>query len=147
MKTDKVTITKEQLDLFVRAGKAYCSTLGESIIKANIEEILDVAIKKLKKVERQAEMYRLKYAKKTSSKHIDRDKHGNYQFTEEDMNSLQNDLDAMNEELVTLPCLIVEKKDIPDDLSYDLRNAFAGIVLPKKSITIEFEDEDEKSNE
>lgn len=130
-KTDNVTITKEKLNLFVIAGKQFVSSTEESVLKIAIEELLPLATKQLQKVERSTEMLRAKFAKKTASKHIERDKWGNYQFTEKDIEDLNNAVDELNSQTVTLPYNIVDQHDVPEDLPYDFRMAFEGIVIPK----------------
>jgi len=128
---DKITISNEQLNLFVIAGKQYTSSSGETVLRIAIEELLPIATKKLQKLERAIEMQRVKFAKKTGSKHIDRDRYGNYQFTEKDIEDLNKVVDDLNAETVELPYNIVDAKDVPDDLSYDFRKAFEGVVIPK----------------
>lgn len=123
-------ITKEKLNLFVACGKHYVSNANESELSKAVEAVLEPAIKKLKKVERQQEIARLSLAKKTSSKHIERDKYGNNLFTEADNIKLLEKIDEINAEEVDLPIDIVE--DYPSEgITYDIRQAFEGIVIPK----------------
>lgn len=127
---DTTTITKEQLNLFVVCGKHYVTNAKASVLKSAISELLPTALKKLKKVERQKELARLNLCKKTASRHIDLDKEGRYQYTEEDHARLLERFDEIDEETVEMPTIIVT--DYPDEgLTYDLRRGFEGIVLPK----------------
>lgn len=127
-----MTITKDQLNLFVVCAKGYLNAnIGKkSVLTGHLEEILPSMIKKLKRVEREKELVRLKYAKKTASKHIDQDKEGRYQFTEEDNIKVLEEFDRIGEETVEIEPLIVSVEDCPEDLTFDVRNAFRGIVIP-----------------
>lgn len=135
----KISITKEQLNLFVVCGKHYITSIEEkSLLWHAINSIVPLAIKKLKKVERQKELVRLSLCKKTSSKHIDMDKNGRYQFTEEDNLKLLEKFDEIDAELVELPTNIIT--EFPEEgLTYDLRKGFEGIVIPA---TTEIKDEE-----
>jgi hypothetical protein len=130
MTTDKTQITKEQLNLFVVCGKHYVTTAESSVLKENVNALLPSAIKKLKKVEREKELWRLNLCKKTSSKHIDRDKNGMYQFTQEDNVKLLEEFDKIDGEFIeVLSCIVSEFPE--EGLTYDIRKAFEGIVIPK----------------
>lgn len=129
---ETTNITKEQLNLFVLCGKHYVNNFKDkpSLLYNAIEELLEPAIKRLKKVERQKELVRMRLCKKTSSKHIEQDKNGRYQFTEEDHAKLLEELDAIDEQMVEMPTQIVPKGEYPEDgLSYDVKHAFKGLVI------------------
>lgn len=130
-----MTITKEHLNLFVVCAKAYMNANTEtpSVLTVYLEEILPGMIKKLKKVEREKELVRLKYCKKTASKHIEQDKNGRYQFTEEDNLKVLDEFDRIDDETIEIEPLIVSEEDCPQDLTFDVRNAFRGIVIPEKT--------------
>lgn len=140
----KTSITKEKLNLFVLAGKTYITRAEEkSALWHALNSILPKAVKKLEKVERQKELVRLSLCKKTSTKHIDFDKEGRYQFTEDDNKSLLEKFDAIDQELVSIPTLIVS--DYPESgLTYDTRYAFEGIVIPVAERTELDDDEPEE---
>lgn len=128
---ENVTITKEQLNLFVVCGKHYATNAKPSVLKSTVSELLPIALKKLKKVERQKELTRLNLCKKTASKHIDLDKDGRYQFTEEDNIKLLERFDDIDEETVEMPCIIVS--EYPEEgLTFDIVRGFEGIVIPKQ---------------
>lgn len=135
---DKVSITKEKLNLFVVCGKHYTSATEEkSELWDAIYSLVPLALKKLKKVERQKELVRISLCKKTSSKHLDMDKNNRYQFTEEDNLKLLEKFDDIDAELVEFPCQIV--KEFPEEgLTFDMRKGFEGIVIPA---TAEIQDE------
>lgn len=135
MSQETVTITKEKLNLFVICGKHYVNhnKTKKSILWIHVNELLPLAIKKLKKVEREKELIRMKYCKKTSTKHIELNKHNGYQFTEEDNKKVLDEFDRIEQETVEMACLIVPKGEYPEgDLSFDIRDAFTGIVIPEK---------------
>jgi hypothetical protein len=139
-------ITKEHLNRFVAVGKHYASTAEDSELKAAVMDVLEPAIKRLKKSERQRELMRLKLCKKTSTKHIERDKFGNLIFTEADNIKLLEEFDAIDAETVELPCEIVE--DFPEEgLTYDTRMAFEGIVIPKVQRKFDNEEEEQPAEE
>lgn len=126
---ETTTITKEQLNLFVVVGKHYVTNSKPSVLKSAIQELLPSALKKLKKVERQKELVRLHLCKKTASKHIDLDRDGRYQFTEEDNVQLLEKFDEIDEETVEMRTIIVD--DFPEEgLTYDTRRGLEGIVIP-----------------
>jgi hypothetical protein len=142
MTTDKTTITKEKLNLFVVCGKHYITNAeNKSELWHAINSLLPVAVKKLQKVEREKELFRLSICKKSSSKHIEMDKHGRYQFTEEDNKKLLEKFDEIELETVTIPCHVIE--EFPEEgLSYDMRKGFEGIVIPATEEVV-FEEETE----
>lgn len=129
-----MTITKEKLNLFVVCAKGYlnANTEKKSVLTAYLDEILPSMIKKLKKVEREKELVRLKYAKKTASKHIEQDKNGRYQFTEEDNINVLEEFDRIDEETIEIEPMLVPEEDCPQDLTFDVSDAFRGIVIPEK---------------
>lgn len=131
MTPDKITITFEQLNLFVLCGKQYASSAEESILKIAVEELLPVALGKLKKYEQSLEKIRARYAKKTASKHIERDKYNNYQFTEKDLEDLTEAVNKTSLETTDLPYNIIDGEYPTDGLTWDMRMAFEGIVIPK----------------
>lgn len=127
-------ISKEQLNHFVLAGKHYLNDREESELTKAIEMILPTAIKKLKKVERQRDAFRIAKAKKTGSKHLEKDKNGQYQFTEEDTKLVWEKMDEIDQEMIKVPCHIVEEYPT-EDISYDIKMAFQGVVIPKIEIS------------
>lgn len=130
---ETVKITKERLNLFVVCGKHYVSANNskKSLLWINLDSLLELAIKKLKKVERQKELVNMKFCKKTASRLIEYDKQGRYQFTEEDRIKILSENDLIDQEEIDIPCMIVPKGDYPEkSLTYDVRNAFKGIVIP-----------------
>lgn len=148
MKTDKVSITNEQLNLFVVCGKHYVNDAPDSVLKTAVEYVLEPAVKRLKKYERGAELLRLKYCKKTATKHIDYDKNKQLQYTEDDYKNLLNALDDLSEIEIELPACIVSMNEVPEEgLTYDIRRAFEGIVIPKRENKFEEEEEEHTTQE
>lgn len=137
------TITKEQLNLFVVCGKhfvtAQMDTKDTNPLWGAVNSILPVALKKLQKVERQKELTRISLCKKTASKHIDTDKNGRYQYTEEDNKILLEKFDTIDQETVIIPTEIIEEYPT-DGLTYDIMSAFEGIVIPATK-RVKFEEE------
>lgn len=145
---DKTTITKDQLNLFVWAGKQYLVNREESELTKAIESILPQAIKKLQKVERQRDLFKISLAKKTNSKHIDLDKNGRYQHTEDDTKKIWDKMDEIDAETVTLNCHVVPDKDYPkEDITFDMKRAFQSIVIPAMPVYDVSEEEDEKTDD
>jgi len=131
--TDTKQITKAKLNLFVVAGKHYINTnKKKSKLWIAADAILPKATKLLTKVENERELARVNLCKKTATKHIEYDKNGRYQFTEEAFKSLQEKLEAIDEALVSIPTMIVPNGEFPElGLSYDVRQGFYGIVIPE----------------
>lgn len=126
-------ITKEKLSLFVACGKYYINAnqANKSLLWICIDSLLELGTKKLKKIERERDFVRMKFCKKTGSKHIEYDKRGSYQFTEEDNKKVLEEFDRIDSETLEFPTMIVPKGEYPvKGLSYDLRQAFKGIVIP-----------------
>lgn len=129
---ETTNVSKEQINLFVVCGKHYVNANREtpSVLSATVEELLDSYLKKLKKIDREKELVRMKLCKKTATKHIDQDKSGRYQFTEDDQIKLYDEFDRIDEEMVEMPCQIVPKDQIPmEGITYDVARAFKGIVM------------------
>jgi len=144
METTK--ITKAQLNLFVLAGKQYVNAFQKKKSKLwiAIDTILPKATKLLERVEKERELARVNQCKKTATKHIEYDKNGRYQFTEETYKALQEKLDAIEESEVTIPKIIVAKGEYPElGLSYDFRQAFQGIVIPEPDYKLDDPELDE----
>lgn len=146
METTK--ITKEKLNLFVICGKHYLNNTKKDKLWGAIDLVLPQMITQLKKVEKQKEFIRLGLCKKTATKHVELDKNGRYQYTEEDNKKLINKLEEVDNELVTVPCIMIEDKDIPEEgITYDMRKAFEGIVIPGSQEIITFQVEEEELEE
>lgn len=132
---ETVKITKEQLNIFVVCAKHYISAniSKKSQLWINLDNLLPLATKKLKKVEREKDLVRMKYCKKTATKHLDFNKTGNYQFTEEDNLKVLEEFDRIDAEETELPAgFIVPKGEYPEKgLTYDIRNSFKGIVIDR----------------
>ena len=140
----KTKITKEQLNLFVVCGKHFIMNVDSdnNPLVSAIEDILPEAIEKLKKVERQKNLYRISLAKKTASKHLELDKHGNHMYTEEDTKKIWAKLDEIEKEEVTISTHVIEEHP-SEGMTYDIKMAFSGIVIPKINIP-KFEEEVEE---
>ncbi len=142
---EKTTITKEQLNLFVWAGKQYLINREGSELTKAIEAILPEGIKKLQKTERARDLFKISLAKKTNSKHIDLDKNGRYQHTEDDTKKIWEKMDEIDAETIQLSCHVI--KDYPtEDITFDMKRAFQSIVIPAMPVT-EFEEEHEEEHE
>jgi len=127
METTK--ITKERLNLFVICGKHYLNNTPKNNLWGAVDTILPHMVALLKKVEKKKEFIRLSLCKKTGTKHVELDKSGRYQYTEDDNKKLIDQLEAVDNELVDVPVIIAE--NYPEDgLTYDMRKAFEGIVIP-----------------
>lgn len=136
---DTIQITKEKLNLFVVVAKHYVNTMQskKSALWVACNALLELGLKKLKKIEREKDLVRMKFCKKTASKHIEFDKKGNYQFTEEDNIKVLTEFDRIDAELVEFPTMIVPKGEYPQlGLSWDIRNGFNGIVLDPNEYNI-----------
>jgi primosomal protein N' len=142
---DKTTITKEQLNLFVFASKQYLSNTEESDLSKAIEAILPSAIEKLKKVDRKRDLFKISLAKKTNSKHIDLDKNGRYQHTEEDTKKIWAKMDEIDKEEVMISCHVIEKYPT-DGITFDMKRAFQSVVIPAMPV-VEIEQEEEEEEE
>lgn len=142
---NKTEITKEQLNLFVWAGKQYLINREESELTKSIESILPEAIKKLQKVDRARDLFKVSLAKKTNSKHIDLDKNGRYQHTEDDTKKIWAKMDEIDEEIVTISAHVVS--DYPkEDITFDMKRAFQSIVIPAMPV-VEVEEEETEEKE
>ena len=147
--TETTQIPKEKLNLFVLTGKHYLNgTKKKSKLWLAVDAILPKATKMLKKVEKERELVRVNLCKKTASKHIDYDKEGRYQFTAEEFKTLQEKLDAIDEAMVAIPTIIIPKGEYPElGLSYDIRQAFQGIVIPEPDYKLDDPELDAKLEE
>ncbi len=147
--TETTQIPKEKLNLFVLTGKHYLnSTKKKSKLWVAVDTILPKATKLLTRVEKERELARVNLCKKTASKHIEYDKNSRYQFTAEDYKTLQDKLDAIDEAEVTIPIMIVPKGEYPElGLSYDIRHAFEGIVIPESDYKLDDPELDAKLEE
>lgn len=130
---ETVQITKEKLNKFAVAGKYYHTkhNASKSQLWMAIDALLELAQKKLKKIEQQKDLTRVQLCKKDKSQYIEYDKKGGYQFTEEKYKELVEKLNIIDNELVEMPIQIIPKGQYPEkDLTFDLRDAFRGIVIP-----------------
>ena len=135
-----VTITKEKLNKFVVCGKHYVTAnmANKSLLWIHVDTLLETAIKKLKKIEREKDYVRMKYCKKTATKHIDLSKFDKYQFTEEDNTTVLKEFDRIDAEEIDFPCMIVPKGQYPEKgLTYDIRDSFKGIVIAENEYVID----------
>jgi len=140
METTK--ITKERLNLFVICGKHYINNTPKNNLWGAVDTILPNMVSLLKKVEKKKEFIRLNLCKKTATKHVELDKNGRYQYTEDDNRRLIERLEEVDNELVDVPVIIVE--DYPSDgMTYDIRKAFEGIVIPGSQEIVVMETEEE----
>ncbi len=139
----KTQITKEQLNLFVLCGKHYITDQMDkkSELWEAVNSILPIALKKLQKVDRQKELARINLCKKTSTKHLDMDKNGRYQFTEDDNIKLYERFDDIDNEMVDIPTQVIEKYPT-EGLTFDTMRGFEGIVIPVQE-RIKFEEEED----
>ncbi len=136
---ETVQITKEKLNKFAAGGKFYISKnmAKKSVLWINVDSLLELATKKLKKVEREKELVRMKYCKKTASKHIEYSKTNQYQFTEDDNVKVLDEFDRIDAELVDFPQMIVTKGEYPEKgMTYDIRDAFKGIVIAENEYDV-----------
>lgn len=142
METTKVT--KERVNLFVICGKHYLNNTQKNKLWGAVDNILPSMVSILKKAEKKKEFVRLSLCKKTATKHVELDKAGRYQYTEEDNKKLINELEAIDNELVDVPVIIVPEGDYPEEgMTYDMRKAFEGIVIPGDQAIVVFETTEE----
>lgn len=130
---ETIEITKEKVNKFVVAGKFYINAniAKKSVLWVNVDTLLETYIDKLKKIDRERDYVRMKFCKKTNTQHIEFTKNGSYQFKEDDNKKVLDEFDRIDKELVEMPILIVPKGQYPEKgLSYDIRDAFKGIVIP-----------------
>ena len=147
-------ITKEKLDRFVLCAKHYVNNNKRHMIDGNknrtenvlwiaIDSILPKMVTKLKKVEKEKEFLRLNLCKKTATKHVDLDKNGRYQYTEEDNVTLINKVEQIEKQIIKVPSMLIAEDSVPEEgLTYDMRKAFEGIVIPGEA-TPELEEVEE----
>lgn len=139
---ETIEITKEKVNKFVIAGKHYINAniAKKSVLWINVDILLEMYVKKLKGIERDRDYVRMKFCKKTGTKHIEMTKYNGYQFTEEDNKKVLTEFDRIDSELVDMPIQIVPKGEYPEKgLSYDIRDAFRGIVIPALEYDVKFE--------
>jgi hypothetical protein len=145
METTK--ITKEKLNLFVICGKHYLNNTPKNNLWGAIDTILPHMVALLKKVEKKKEFIRLSLCKKTATKHVELDKNGRYQYTEDDNKKLIERLEEVDNELVDVPVIIAEEYPA-EGMTYDMRKAFEGIVIPgsQEIVVMEIEEELEEQD-
>jgi len=142
---ETIKITKEKLNLFVICGKHYLNNNKKDMLWGAIDTILPQMVSKLKRVEKQKEFIRLKLCKKTASKYVELDKNGRYQYTEDDNKKLIEELEAIDNELVDVLAIVIPEDQVPEEgVTYDMRKAFEGIVIPgSQEIVLEPVEEEE----
>lgn len=148
--TELAEITKSQLNLFVVCAKHYLNNNSKkkSRLWIALDAILPKAVKLLKKVEGEKELVRVNLCKKSASKHIEYDKDGRYQFTEEAYKTLQEKLEAIEDATVKIPKMIIPKGEYPElGLTYDVRQAFQGIVIPEPDYKLDDPELDKRLEE
>jgi hypothetical protein len=130
--TTMKTITNEQLNLFVLCAKHYVNNSPKSKLWYAVDKILKGALKQLKKVdERKAEKKReraIKLEKGVFDLRLD----GTFKYDLEGERLLVEDLNAIDQETVEIKThVITDYDDDPKLISFDMRNAFEGIVIPE----------------
>ena len=129
------TITNEQLNLFVVCGKHYLNTAPKSKLWFSVDKILKIAIKKLKKVEDKKDDLRRECALKLDKGVFDTKENGAFKYDVEGQKKLIAGLLLIDEETLEIPSHIVPEGEYNDDpklISFDVRNAFEGIVIPEE---------------
>ncbi len=128
-----ITITNERLNLFAICAKQYLNTSPRSKLWFAVDKILKIAIKKLKKVEEKKNEKRRDHALKLDKGVFDTKDDGSFKYDVTGHKALVVDLAAIDEETVEIPVNIVpdgQFDENPKFLSFDIRNAFEGIVIP-----------------
>jgi len=141
--TDKTTITNERLNLFVVVGKHFLSNpkkFPKSDLWYAVDKLVKKGLKKLKKVEEEKQKKRREVAVKLDKGIYDLTADGNFKWTDE------------NYEKHVAACAEIDEKEVVDfephivnvyddsEFSFDIRNAFEGIVIPE----IDYDKEVEK---
>lgn len=125
-------ITNEQLNTFTVCARAYLNAAPKSKLWFAVDKILKVSIKKLKKVEELKEEKRREFALKKDKGVFDLTPDGKWQFDDAGYKNLISALSAIDETEVEIPTHIIPEGDYDDKIiSFDIRNNFEGIVIPK----------------
>ncbi len=126
-----LTITNERLNLFVFCAKQYLNTTPRSKLWFAVDKILKIAIKKLKKVEERKNEKRRDHALKLDKGVFDTKDDGSFKYDVKGHKDLVADLLLIDEDTVEVPVHIIPDGEFDEKLlSFDIRNAFEGIVIP-----------------
>lgn len=129
-----IKITKEKLNLFCLCGKAYLNMSPKSKLWYAVDKVLKKALKLLKKVEEEKNTARREFALKKDKGVFDTAEGGVFQYSAADHEKLIERMSKIDEEEVEIMSHIIpvgEYDDDPKVLSFDMRNAFEGIVIPE----------------
>lgn len=138
------TITNERLNLFVLCGKHYVNNAPKSKLWYAVDKLLKIAIRMLKKVDEKKNEKRMDRAVKLDKGVLDLTIDGSFKYNLEGHKLLIAELRAIDDETVEMPTHIVtEYDDDPKLISFDMRNAFEGIVIPETDYAILNEKQEE----
>jgi len=127
-----MNITNERLNLFVVCAKHYLNNSPKSKLWYAVDKILKIALKMLKKVEAKKLEKKREHAVKLDKGVFDVYENGTLKYTVEGEKKLAEDLEAIDQETCEIPTHIIPEglyDDDPKVLSFDIRNAFEGIVI------------------
>jgi len=126
-----MNITNEQLNIFVLCGKAFTTNTPKSKLWFAVDKITKVAHKKLKNVEREKEAKRREFAMTKEKGIYDLDDKGQFQFTPDGLNNLLKAFEEIDQKEVEIPIHIIPAGEYDEKtLTFDVRQAFEGIVIP-----------------
>lgn len=136
------SITNEELNFFVLAGKAYLNTAPRSKLWYAVDKLTKIGIKMLKKVEREKDAKRREFALTLDKGVYDTKDNNEFKYNVEGHKKLVDALNVIDESQIDFPIHIVSEYDNdPKIISFDIRRAFEGIVIPE--ITDPYEENEE----
>lgn len=159
MTTKEVTVTYEQIAQFRGIAELYLRSADK---ETNLYHCVDKMFKKLKKrheryIDKQNTARRAHALTDPKTKKLLMTA-GSYDYTADGLNKLETDLRALQYKKISFNTEMLDEGEVPDDLKfefqsangaigvcsdYEVRNAFAGIVMP----AAESEEEDEGEEE
>lgn len=131
------TITNEKLVSFCFHAKAFINSTPKSKLWFACDKILRIALKKARKTDQEKDERRRENALMKDKGLFDLDDKNQFQFTKESEKKLLEEFKVIDEKTIELETHIVTDFD-DSKLSYDMRTAFEGIVIPEyKEIDID----------
>ncbi len=128
------SITNERLNLFVTCGKHYLNNTKKSKLWFAVDKILKGAVKQLKKVNERKDEVRREFALKLDKGVFDTNENGTFKYDVEGNKKIVAALAVIDAETCEINTHIIPEgqyDDNPELLSFDIRNAFEGIVIPE----------------
>jgi len=127
------TLTNKQLNLFVICGKQYLNTApAKTKLWYAVDKILKKSLKKLEEVDEIKNEKRRDHALTTDKGVFDTNENGTFKYTLAGNKKLMSELTEIeNKEVEIDTHIVTEYDDDPKILSFDIRRAFEGIVIPE----------------